>query len=362
MAGPFDTLWARINVATINAHLKKVPDATMRMYYLLSALREKGRIEYNQSGKKCDWRVVYKQLTSVPIEGDMDTRRPKRSNIYRDMSLPWRGRQMTEAFSKFEQLANAGGPTQLINVISDVSGRMRDDLTDDLSADLYNDGNASGYEDRLHGLESWFSTSGAHSDGKIGSPNDSYGGLTLTLGNYGGSWTGTYPYPGTGGTEYEFVSPLVVDVTDTAWLSSTKTWAANWREQVQFAQMVLSLRKVKPDVILCSPDFYQDAVNSLESKERVVIERSREGSLAAKLGWNALNMLGMDMVTEYPIGTSRAYMLSFKNLTLRSMQPQLFVMEKENDFISATKRLNLDFYGQLFIDTPRNSAKFVSIT
>jgi hypothetical protein len=250
-----------------------------------------------------------------------------------------------------------------------------DDIEDQFADEWYIDGNASGNAKRIHGLESWFAATQtidisagtartANAADRVGYPSDTYAGLSTILGNYGGSWTGSWP-TGTGDAHYDFWSPVIINYTSSDFSGTADTWAAQGDEAIRY--MIIKCQKNKSrkgqlDLVMIDSTMYEGFLNLIESKERFISRPGRnEGSLA-KLGFtDTVNWDGVDVTWEYGVPPSVGYGANLDGMELRSLQPTLFVPEGPDfDIASQSWRFSIDFYGNMQAN-PRNFGKLKNI-
>ena len=361
-----DTIMAnpRVAVSTLNLHLRQKIEPIYRKRILLAGLRSHGRIKFNASGKAFDWRMRFRRRTLTPGDGDMQTIVFAALNTDRDASLPWRNYYLTEYTTKYERLVSEGPPeTRFYRIVQRVADQLAGDAEESFADQLYVDGNAAGSTKRLHGFESWSSVSAALSNGYVGAPNDYYAGTYTNLGYYGGSWSppasNNWPL-GTGPVEYNFASPLVLDYTNTKWAGTTNTWVANWRKCLRFADTYLqTLQNVRPDIFLLSPELYRTAKDTLNDKETLDINQTSD---LVKLGFKVVNWEGIDLAFEYGVPNNTGYGIVWDKLALHSLQGQLFEKDDDMDITTQTKRICIDFYGNLMIESPAFFVKFAAIS
>jgi hypothetical protein len=328
---------------------------------LLAMMRSKGKIRRGY-GKSIDWRPRFRRRTINANAGDIVSLSFPQTATRRKATLPWRSYDLGESVTKFEQYISEG-PKEVVlyNIVEKVVEEMMDDFMTDFKAELYVDGNA-GNANQIHGLESWFSVSGAYSGGYVGVPNDTYAGLSTALGNYGGSWSATTWPIGTGPTEYHAWSPMVVDYTDTAWDATTKTWPNTWHECLRFATTYMRiLQKKGPNLFLLNPELLRQAKNSLTSAETFEITQN-PGSALTKLGFQTLQFEGVELMDGYEVPSTVGYGLNFDELSLHHLGPQLVNPDNDEDITTATRRFALMSFCQMVPTTPAYFIKFDDIT
>ena len=358
-------LWARAAVASLPKFIRTVESSMIRQRKLSAILMKKGRMLFNQTGKHLNWKAQFR-LPPVSGYADLDVITHSRVNMHKEAELPWRGYIATDALSRFDELTNKGDEA-IIKVAEQIPKQLMKSMDQYLGEEFYVDGEATGNEKRLHGIESFMSTSGAYAGGFIGAPNDTYAGLLTTLGNYGGNWSATtYPI-GTGDYEYDFWSPLVIDYTDTAWTAATKTWANTCREAVRFAithRMATRSMDEILDLILLNPELYRLFLEKVDASERVLVQRGQGRTGLLELGWgDVINYEGVEITSEYGVPANVGYGWAFGSIELNSLHPTLFFpggphwSESERQW-----RFDIEFIGNMRFFSPKPFVKFVAIT
>jgi hypothetical protein len=260
---------------------------------------------------------------------DGDTLTFARTNKWKTAVLPWRGYTVQDSMTKVEYLQNRSTEA-IVKLYDNVMKILKSDIDDQFGDETYVDGNASGNSKRIHGLESCLAES-TTTNAAVAAASDTYAGLSTLLGNYGGSWTGTWPN-GTGDAHYDFWTPILANTDstdDTAFPTTTQTFAAQGDEVVRWAIIQCQKNKSKRgmlDLILFDRTFYMNFLELIDTKERFLSRPGRnEGSLA-KLGFtDSVNFDGVDITHEYGVAASTGYGLNVDEMELRSMQSQLFV-------------------------------------
>jgi hypothetical protein len=362
MAGEFN----RVLQTTIAEYLLGAEDNVVRTRKILALAKAKSRITFNHSGKELDWGIRYKRRG---IEGYADgmTLSFGRSDVFKRATLPWRGYTMTDMVTKKEKLMNRGKPA-LIKYVSELVDAMMDDFGEAFNGQLYIDGNASGNELLLHGIESFFGTSGT--TGKVGTPADTYAGLSTAPGTYGGAWTGTWP-GGTGDPEYDFWSPVVVDYTNTNFAATTKTWPNTCVEAIRFGILKAKRNDSKKgmlDLVIHDQDLYEQFVTSLDSKETIEVKTGPGEPTLRNLGWgDTIWFEGCEHTWEFGVptdsaGEKQSYGLNFDQMELCSLQDRLFVSEGPfYDEASLSDRFAIHMFGNLKFN-PRYFVKWKKIS
>jgi hypothetical protein len=360
--------WARITNTTISKYLKGAEPEILRNRVITAMLKERGRVLMNQSGLDLVWRVEYRR---APMTGyaDTDVISFARQNRWKTATLPWRGYVISDSITKMERLKNKS-TEQIVNVFGEMAGKLKDDMEEHFGDEVYIDGNATGNTKRFHGIESFMGTAGAATNGYIGTPSDTYAGLSTVLGNYGGTWDtsgGATTWPsGKGSPEYDFWSPLIVDYTDTLWTPTTKTWPNTCEEALRYAitkGMRNKSKRGQLDVFVIENELFRQLKDNQSAKERLTVARNEKGGLVALGFKGVMNLDGVDITTEYGLTTTLGYGWCFGACEILSLQESLF--KPEGPFYNETDkswRLSVDCIGNLRFTSPRNFVKLDNIT
>jgi hypothetical protein len=352
--------WSRVVNTTIAKYVREVEVNVVRNRKLTALMESKGRIKFNVSGNQLDWKVQYKR---APMQGhaDADTLTFSRRDRWKSAQLEWRGYAATDAMTKKERLMNKSVEA-IVKIYDGIARNLMDDMEEQFCDELYIDGNASNNSKRIHGIESFLGDNGSTAAGdKRAAPSDSFAGLNTDLGNYGGTWTGTWP-DGTGDTHYDFWSPLLVNYTSTGFGGTTATWKDQAIKALRYGIIKSQKNKSKRgmlDMILLTSELYRQALDLIGDKERIVVERNAKDSALIKLGFSdVFNLDGVDITWEYGVPDNLGYGFNVDEMELQSLQPQLFVIEGPDfDLASQSYRFSIDFYGNLKAN-PRHFVKF----
>lgn len=366
--------WVGIAETTIREYIRDVENDVMRNRKILALLQSRGRVTFNHSGTEMEWKIRYKRAIPKGY-ADMDTQSFPRRNRHKTATLGYRGYSLAESISKLDKLKNRGIPA-IVKILETKVTSMAEDMEEFMGDEFYIDGNATGNGKRIHGIESFLGAGSASTYQPIALPNDSYAGLNTNLGSYGGSWTdgagtGTTStdsaskWPtGTGNTEFDFFSPLLVDYTSSQWAATTKTWPNTCLEAMRFG-IIKSMKnksvRGRLDAISLNDELYRQFVENLSTKERITIVQggNQKGNTLTGLGFSdVVNFEGCEVTFEYGMPVLTGYGWNIDQMEFRSMQDRLFVSEGpfENE-VDKTVRFSIDFFGNL-VFRPRYFAKF----
>lgn len=367
--------WARIVNTTTKKFFRKEEVNILRNRKLLALLQSRGRITYNHAGESMDWKVRFRRS---PLTGyaDGDTLTFARVNKWKTANLDWRGYTVQDSMTKMETLQNRSTEA-IIKLYDNVMRILKDDIDDQFGDEFYVDGNASGNSKRIHGFESCLGDGGntinittgaertANAADRVAAPSDTYAGLSTALGNYGGSWTGSWP-DGSGDSHYDFWSPIIAATDSEDYGTTNDNWADQGDQVLRYAGIQARKNKSKRgmlDLFVITRTMYEEFLGLIDSKERFISRPGRQEGSLAKLGFtDTVNWDGIDVTSEFGIPDDSGYGINVDSLELRSMQSQLFVPTgPDYDVASKSYRFDVDFMGNLVMN-PRDMVKLEVVT
>ena len=368
------TDWARSIATTIVNHLREEEVASLRKFKFFAALEGGGRIRTNMSGRGFDWQIQYRNHTPSGNNGETP-RSFSRENLWKSAELEYRGAQVTDAIYKREMLENRSTQA-LVNVAGKMASRLLTSMEQYLAREWVVDGYAAGNELRFHGIESFMglespattiqidTTSGvtkrtANAADPFFFPSDTYAGLSTVLGAYGGSQkTGSWPN-GEADPEFDFYSPVIVNA-DSSYFGST-SWKDNCVKAVREAIHQTRRNDTKEDqvdMVLLDRRLFIDFLNTLDSKERVMV--TRQNGLRSYGFTDVFELDGVEVGSEVAVPANTGYGLATGNIELLCMEPQLMVSEGPfYDEITQQYRYVVSTLGNLKFKSPRNFFKLV---
>lgn len=341
--------WTRVVNTTLTNYLKKREVNTLRNRKLTALLEKDGRVSFGWSGKEVEWRVQYRELEMGTGYADMGPVSFARTDVLQLARLPWRGYIFGEAVSKKEKLMNKGKEA-IVNLLSETPKIMMSSMDNQFAEEFYVDGNAAGNTLKIHGIESFLGTTGSvAADNKTIPPSDTFADLSTILGNYGGTWTGSWP-DGVGDPEYDFWSPLICYSLGTGWADGA-LWSLNALEILRFAIIALQRNKSKEgmmNLVMLPGGMYREFLNLMSIKERVEISRGEKSSALISMGFSGVtNFDGVDVTWEYGLpDANTGYFFNTNHMELRSLNDRLFVLEGPFwDETTQTMRFTMEFFG-----------------
>lgn len=342
-----------LSVAQTNEIAKKIVDPMYRKCAFVEYLRRKGRVVKNCTSEKFEWRVKMTTREPVPYNRNDIIATPQ-TNRWTKAELPYRAYVHGESIDEFTKKANRGSD-KIFNIWEETLTALMEEMFDYLAKSSWLDGNATGNEDRIHGVESWMANTTAVNSKWAYGPNDTYAGLSTVLGNYGGTVS---DFPISGYTEdAAFWSPLLADPTY-AWSGSTHTWATHWRETLEACNSYFdNLRGQLPDTYLMPAAELLVVKTGLAGDESIQVTRGPESSLAAKLGYDHVYVDGVELVKDRYCPADTVYGFVWDKLQLRTMAGQLFEKKGDDNLTNLTEEIVFTFFGNLAIKSPAYSIK-----
>lgn len=357
MAAP----WEGVAQTTIGNYLRTVSDNTIREQQFLALLQSKGNVKYKMGGTRFEWKVQFKQKQmQTYTDGQVPTF--DRLNRYQSATLDWRAYQLPESVTKIETLANQG-PQAIVNLMTGKVELLTKEMKQQFGSQLYVDGNASGNQDKIHGIESAMSISGAATNGYVGINNDTYAGLSTALGDKGGTWTQTTSntdWPrGSGDVQYDYWSPIVGLYDNTAF-GSGATWATKCEEVLSFCIVHTHRnggRAGMIDAFMLDRELYRQFLAFQRSRQRIEITRGQKDGLTSMGFPGILYHDGVEVTQEFDVPNAVGYGLNFDEMELMCQDDALF--KGEGPVWSTPHQAYLfflGFYGNMRFN-PRNQCK-----
>lgn len=226
-------------------YLKGAADMTFRRRLWLQKVKDAGRVMYNRTGHSQTWSLEVRQA-EVRQLSDAQTVAFAPVDRTEQLTLGNRSLIATDKLTDMKREMMAG-PEAIRDYYKDMLPKLLRDIQDAICQSLFVDGNATGNERRYHGLESFMGSGTTVVADVIAKPSDSYAGQSTALGGFSGAtWSSdlaTSPnasvatdWPnGTGDSEYDAVSPLLVNEGSNNWGTGATDWQNNCEEAVRYA-------------------------------------------------------------------------------------------------------------------------------
>lgn len=329
--------WNRLLQTTTPMFLRDAEVNIVRNRKVLAMAESNGRIRYNCSGTKLNWKIEYRMPPLVGFS-DGDNVDFDQKDKFKTAELEYRSQVMTDAMSEMVRLQN-NGEAAIVKEYSETITKLIRAVRDQFGDEVYKDGNTSANSRALHGIESFMGTAGSPyklTNGFV-LPEDAYAGLSTKPQTYGGNWSGTgvtagataWPV-GAGDAHFDFFSPVLVNYTDPTagvWSAATKTWI-NTNEEAMRKGLTKSRRSAAKqgmlDLILLNEEMFEQYKTSNSSRQQIPIQPGGPGTLLA-LGFTDGQMFdGCNLSSEYGIPASAGYGINSMEMELCSLQGQLF--------------------------------------
>jgi hypothetical protein len=356
-----DNFTRTVNSTTAKFFRKEEPNILQKRR-LTAGLLAKGRVTLNEAGDELKWPVRYKRTKPVVI-GDVVNLNFPRQNKDKVAKVPWAGLAVTDSIGtdsigEKEKLLNKG-PAAILRQVSLIMERLRDDLKDQFTLELYKDGVAN--PGRIHGFETLFGRTTTGDNDKAFRPNDTYAGHSTNAGLLG-TWSGTWP-DGSGDAQYEWWSPIIIGAKLSGWVADT--WTASADDQLRYGLFAMERTTYASDMVILARWAYNEFVDLLAAKEQIHVVRGSDQSLLTKMGFGSITAFeGVDITWEEGVAIADSdaigYGCTWEKMELCSPQSQLFKPAPIDFAIeSLSDRYLVRFWGNLKLN-PRNMIKFVN--
>ncbi len=361
MAGGGVGTSTRVASTTIEQWQKKVNDETSRHLPLLALLKKKGRVEYGNSGGQFRWVIQRDEHDLSPLL-DMVAITRSRVDNKTAATLDWRGYVVTDAITLKEKLEQ-GGPEAMIKIFANREENMRRSAIRRLGAEMFKDGNlaANVTANTFHGIESMMGIAAqTNTDARATTHNDTYGGLSTAVGTVSAEFTRAW-------------TPVIVN-TGKVVSGSTQAWADFADEYIRYGLFKAThgaSPEDRPDITLLTQDAYNDLLNLLDDKERIVVERG-SGLELTQLGFSSHVEIDGCAVTwgaevpatdEEDAVTVSGYMFNTSQMKLKVLGSgkNLFTAHLDYNPSYLADEITLTLWGNLQFQSPRYFGKLANI-
>lgn len=349
---------SRVAAVTIAKWAKRVSEITKRKLVLYALLSKKGLIHYCDGGGQLRWPVrveehqIEEWVDAVPVPF---TRLDTKDNAF----LPWRGYRASDAITLQEKLEN-GGEAAIVKIFEGREKQIREAITRKFAAEFYIDGNVS--TRRFHGIESFMGI-GAQTDTDVEAtnPSDTYANLSTVPAALSSDsdlariWTptiiSTNRNPGTG-----IIS----------WADAADEYLRAGIIRTQFGNAEEDML----DLILLTRSSYEDLLNILDNKERIMVNRGAAAGLVS-MGFKAVVEIdGVPVMWDVAVPSTDANGDVVRGYGWNSSRFQLYLLGKEKQLWKVITTYNQSYqadeiflwcYGNFQAESPKYFAKFADI-
>ena len=375
-----------VSVATIQNYLRAtVIDPNMRQSALFGELKAAKCIEMDKAGlTACTWPTRYLRRDIQEVNGTNTPIALPYYNQHDQASIGWSEYRLGDSIPKMVRLVNAKGDTQIFDLYENHIKELTEDFLEALRYRFWQDGNKT--QAGVHGLltpigssttpnylsadnpiysqcPTGLGTIAPSGGGKWWalSPTATYAGVPTNLGTRDNTWSGdaTVAWPsGIFSPTYCYWSPIICNynsgyftpnpgVDPTGTVHSRKT---QWQQALnRTGAMLNKIRKAGVDKVFLTSEMLADAQDSTIGQQRF-----EAGNLGGdvSLGIEKLRYNGYTFITEFSIPDNLALMVPIKKVHLWSMQGDILGNQKDSDVVTLEDLFALDFFGQMWMDSP----------
>lgn len=339
---------------TAKKYMEGATDETIRQRIMLAFLEREGRIEKNATGYDQTWTV---RFANPPTTGYVEGQPHGFSqfNPFKQLNIDVRGNKGTDTLD-LKQIVTNKGPQQIVDLWSDKIPALVDSMAIQLGKQMFADGSASGHETDFCGLNTFLNKTGGTCTAAdtIKVPSGTYGGLTMDLQTYGGTWstglaaadrpnaTLANDWPdGNGSPEYDFLAPKNVNYTSTKW-TGVASWIANCDLVLRASSSWIRStggEGAAPNIFLMTPKMLRDFKTSMWSKYRIIQGSNQQ---ALELGFpNAIDFEGSVLQEDFDVPAGVAYGINpnMMEMFIMGAPPSDFMAQRGGLFWSIGPRL-----------------------
>lgn len=319
------TEWIGVVKTTAPQFFQGAADMTIRKRLLLAMLAKYGRYIFNCGGESNTWDIEYAQQ-AVQQYGDLGVVTFNRSDLYKQLTVDWRGYLSTDMMSEKERRMNSS-PLQIIDRYARILPTLRKSLTSKFNGEFFINGNTAGNENRIHGMQSFGGTGTTVAADRVAQPSTMYGGLSTAVQAQGGTWSstlGTSPnaaiatdWPdGNGTSEYDCNTPTLPNWSSTNWGTGSTSWEDNCERVFTQTTIWLSMRggdDAMPTMYLCSGNLYYPYKTHMQAKQRIIVPHKE----AEDLGFgDVMNQDGVMITSDFDVPVNQFYGINVNQMEL----------------------------------------------
>jgi hypothetical protein len=353
----------RVAQVTIAKWIKKVSELTTRKLVILSLLQKKGLINYGFDSNQVRW-PIRKDEHQLQGYADMVPINYQRINTKDNAYLPHRGYYLTDTITHREKLEN-GGPSAILKIFNGREKLIRQSAMRRLNYEFFKDGeSASGIQNEVfHGLETFMSGIGAQtaSDVLATSNTSSYAGKSCAVGSLGT------------GDLNRIWTPVIVNTNRNPG-SGTITWASGAIGYIRAGLLRATYGNSdedRPDIVLLTQSSWEDLLNLMDDKERILVSRG-SGAQLVSLGFNnVVEVDGCPIMWDVSIPTTdgngdtvRGYGLTTGQMELNLLGDEQQIFKGDITFNDSYRADNIFVWclGNIRCESPRNFVKWADIS
>lgn len=361
--------WSGIVSAAAPEYVKGSLDKTIRLRLWLAMLESRGLIRTGVDGSyereyDVDWREP--PVLSFGYGGQA-TYEPR--DYLKRARMGWRGYIMTDEMHVKEYTMLSHSTHNLVNRYDRIIPKMTAKMRNHLGEEIYTDGGAAENENCFEGLGTLCGSGGTVvAADLIAVPDDTYHELDTDL-HQSGTWTSDldtkpnaalgYDWPeGSGDSEFDYNSPILVKTDSDSWGSGTSDFATQCVPIVRRTAQWLRMRAGMQDdtlLLMIAGHMMTEFKAAFDDKIRVLTPHREADDLGFP---DTLNFEGVGIKSEYGIAANTGFMLAPGNIKLEFITDEMIettgpdAMDKD----SMSWKFNAFTFGN-FIFEPNHVAK-----
>ena len=367
MAEPGDGVGVsqRVQRTTISRWNKKLNNEITQEYALLAEMEKRKQIKYiNDGGGQFRWGF---HARDVPLGHYVDgtAKSFQRNDLEEVAKLGWRTYDASEIITSLEKAQHKGGHA-MIDVFSERSPRIRKGLKRRLAGQFFVDGEAAGFTEGWHGIESFMGIGPQTVGDELQtSSTDTYGGLpTSFTGLSGGSIDLS--------EGYKCFTPVIVNCNrDTG--GGPVLWDAAGDEYLRVAISEASYGPGdKLDLILLRKLAMRQLKNILDDKEQVYTDRGQGHPSEVAFGFQKIWYDGVALMEDVgipaldPAGrVIHGYGFDMSKIYLKVLNAKpkttIFSVDVDWSIDYQADKIYWCSFSNLCFDSPRHFAKFANL-
>jgi len=324
------TSWAEQVATTTETVVKGRTELTLRGRVVYKKLLEQGGIKKSKAGG-LDLRWGAKNalpeartFTDGPLGFEPQKKHTK-------AEIDWRGYESTDAMTLREKLEQSGDG-MLIDRYKFILPDLQESIENRIHLAFYADGSSNA--EVMQGIETMMTAGTCATGDKVCQPNGSYATIDTDLG-VSGTWStalATKPnstiatdWPsGTGDSQYDYWSPLMMNWSSTAWVgASNVTWLDTCEKVLREASIWTVARcggQGRPDICILGDNLMYDFGNRQGAKQQIIVPAKS----ALDIDFHGFQFAGVDIFTEYGCPANTGYLFSTKQIEFLLLGGKLF--------------------------------------
>lgn len=338
---------------TAPKYLRGAEDHTIRKRLLLKILQMSGNIIYNVKTPSLYWDVEVREPKVRVLNGGQ-RHVFDQTDAYEQLVTDHAELEATDSLPRRQQMINSDSPQQIIDLAGTKMQKLVRKMSRMLNSQFYADNTGGATTGMMTGIESLVKPTAV--TGKeifLPAAGSTYGGKSLELGAYGGTWSAKratspssaandWPY-GQGSSEYDWNTPKYLN-TDATLGNGGAGWQNNCLHAIRRMSDVLMSTGGEgdaPAVHLLGLDLLQQVKDKLESRERLYVS-----DYTKSLGFpNTLEYEGAVITHDFDCPADRGYAINPNELALYSVHDQLFFSNASWETLEQASVMLVGFLG-----------------